>query len=181
MEEIVMEIITLVSTWLIPTFLLVVLSVAVIKRGPAYELFVEGGKEGVKMAFSLLPFLVGMIVSIAILRSSGALEAFINSITPLLQMVGIPADIMPLALVRPISGTAALGMTTELIATHGPDSFIGRLASTMQGSTDTTLYILTVYFGAVGIRKMRYALKVGLLADLIAILSTIIIVKIVFG
>ncbi|WP_249871904.1 spore maturation protein [Oceanobacillus saliphilus] len=176
-----MGIITSISTWIIPCFLLIVLSVAVLRKVPAYELFVEGGKEGVKMAFSLLPFLVGMIVAISILRSSGAMEAFINFISPVLLFIGFPPDIVPLALIRPISGTAALGMTTELIATHGPDSFIGRLASTMQGSTDTTLYVLTVYFGAVGIKKMRYALKVGLLADLIAILSSVVLVKMVFG
>lgn len=172
---------TTVSSWIIPLFLLIVLSAAMYRKVPSYELFVEGGKEGVKMAFSLLPFLVGMIVSISILRSSGALEAIIMFISPALQMVGIPPDIVPLALIRPISGSAALGMTTEMIATHGPDSFLGRLASTMQGSTDTTLYVLTVYFGAVGIRKMKYALKVGLLADLIAILFSIIIVTMVFG
>ncbi|WP_067728221.1 spore maturation protein [Oceanobacillus damuensis] len=176
-----MGMITSLSTWIIPCFLLIVLTAAVLKRVPAYELFVEGGKEGVKMAFSLLPFLVGMIVAISILRSSGALEAFVNLISPALLFIGIPPDIIPLALIRPISGTAALGMTTEIIATNGPDSFIGRLASTMQGSTDTTLYVLTVYFGAVGIKKMRYALKVGLLADLIAILSSVILVKMVFG
>lgn len=176
-----MELITTISTWIIPCFILIVLSLALIKKVPAYELFVEGGKEGVNLAFSLLPFLVGMIVAINILRSSGAMEAFIQFISPVLHFIGIPPDIVPLALIRPISGTAALGMTTELIATFGPDSFIGRLASTMQGSTDTTLYVLTVYFGAIGIKKMRYALKVGLLADLIAILSSIIIVKMVFG
>lgn len=176
-----MGIITTVSTWLIPCFILLVLIVATLKRVPTYELFVDGGKEGVKMAFSLLPFLVGMIVAIAILRSSGALDAFIHLISPILVFVGIPPEIIPLAIVRPISGTAALGMTTELINTHGPDSFIGRLASTMQGSTDTTLYILTIYFGAVGIKKMGYALKVGLLADLIGILASILIVTMVFG
>lgn len=176
-----MHLITSVSIWLIPSFILIVLLVASWRKIPAYELFVEGGKEGVKMAFSLLPFLVGMIVSIAILRASGALEAFIGLIAPLLTLIGIPPDVLPLALVRSISGTAALGMTTELIQTHGPDSFIGRLASTMQGSTDTTLYILTVYFGAIGIRKMRYALKVGLLADVIGIIASIIIVTLVFG
>ncbi|PAV29535.1 spore maturation protein [Virgibacillus profundi] len=176
-----MGILTSVSTWLIPCFLLLVLITATWKQVSTYEVFVEGGKEGVKMAFSLLPFLVGMIVSISILRSSGALEAFTNLITPFLVFIGIPPEIIPLALVRPISGTAALGMTTELIATNGPDSFIGRLASTMQGSTDTTLYILTVYFGAVGIKKMGYALKVGLLADLIGILASIIVVSIIFG
>ncbi|MEC5422355.1 spore maturation protein [Virgibacillus sp. C22-A2] len=176
-----MGIITTVSTWFIPCFILIVLFIATWRKVPTYETFVEGGKEGVKMAFSLLPFLVGMIVSISILRSSGALEAFITAISPFLIFVGIPPDIIPLALVRPISGTAALGMTTELIDTHGPDSFIGRLASTMQGSTDTTLYILTIYFGAVGIKKMGYALKVGLLADLIGIIASIVVVTIVFG
>lgn len=176
-----MGIITLLSSWFIPSFILIVLIIATWKKLPAYELFVEGGKEGVKIAFSLLPFLLGMIVSIAILRSSGALDALIHLISPILAAIGIPAEIVPLALIRPISGTASLGMVTELIQTYGPDSFIGRLASTMQGSTDTTLYILTVYFGAVRIRKMGYALKVGLLADLVGIIAAIIVVTIIFG
>lgn len=176
-----MAVMTTISTWLIPCFILLVLIVATYKRVPTYEVFVEGGKEGIKMAFSILPFLVGMIVSIGILRASGALEAFINMLTPFLSMIGVPADIVPLALIRPISGTAALSITTELIGANGPDSFIGRLASTMQGSTDTTLYILTIYFGAVGIKKMRYALKVGLIADLIGIIASIVIVTIIFG
>ncbi|MBU5265372.1 spore maturation protein [Virgibacillus proomii] len=176
-----MALFTSISTWIIPCFILLVLITAMIKKVPAYELFVEGGKEGVKMAFSLVPFLVGMIVAIAILRSSGALEAFIQLLAPILTLIGIPPEIIPLALIRPISGTAALGMTTELIHTYGPDSFIGRLASVMQGSTDTTLYILTVYFGAIGIKKMGYALKVGLLADVVGITASIIIVTILFG
>lgn len=175
-----MGIITSISTWMIPSFILLVLVVSTWKKVPTYELFVEGGKEGIKIAFSLLPFLLGMIVAISILRSSGALGAFVQFISPFLAFLGIPPEIVPLAFVRPISGTAALGMTTELIDNQGPDSFIGRLASTMQGSTDTTLYIITVYFGAVGIKKMRYSLKVGLLADLIGIIASIIIVTIVF-
>lgn len=176
-----MSYLTTISAYIIPCFILLVLLIATYKKLPSYELFVEGGKEGIQMAFSLLPFLLGMIVSISILRSSGALEAFIELITPLLVWFGIPPEILPLALIRPISGTAALGMTTELTQYYGPDSFIGRLAATMQGSTDTTLYILTIYFGAVGIQKMRYALKVGLLADLVGISVSIIIVKLVFG
>lgn len=172
---------TTVSIWFIPCFLLIVLVTATWKRIPSYELFVEGGKEGVKMAFSLLPFLVGMIVAISILRSSGALDALIGLLSPILTLMGFPPEVLPLALIRPISGTAALGMTTELIQTYGPDSFIGRLAATMQGSTDTTFYILTIYFGAVGIKKMRYALKVGLLADLVGIIVSVIVVYMVFG
>lgn len=176
-----MGIITIVSTWIIPCFILIVLLVATYRNLPTYELFVDGGKEGIKMAFTLLPFLLGMIVSISILRSSGALDAFILLIAPLLTFIGVPPEIVPLALIRPISGSAALGMTTELTEFYGPDSFIGRLAATMQGSTDTTLYILTLYFGAVGIKRMNYALKVGLLADLVGITVSIIIVTIVFG
>jgi|SRR5699024_7091572 len=176
-----MGVITLMSVWVIPLFILFVLVVAMKKKLPAYELFVEGGKEGIDMAFSLLPFLVGMLVSITILRSSGALDAFIQLISPVLTFLRVPPEIVPLALIRPISGTAALGLTAELTQTYGPDSFIGRLAATMQGSTDTTLYILTVYFGAVGITRMRYALKVGLLADLIGIIMAIVITTIVFS
>lgn len=176
-----MEFFTAFSSWIIPCFILLILLTATYKRLPTYELFVEGGKEGIQMAFSLLPFLLGMIVSISILRSSGALEAFIELITPVLLIFGIPPEIVPLALIRPLSGTAALGMTTELTQTYGPDSFIGWLAATMQGSTDTTLYILTIYFGAVGIKRMRYALKVGLLSDLVGITAAIIIVKLIFG
>lgn len=176
-----MEILTTISTWLIPGFILLILIISTLKKLPTYELFVEGGKEGVQMAFSLLPFLVGMLVSIAILRASGAMDAFFNLISPFLVHIGVPPEILPLAFVRPISGTLALGMTSEIIQNFGPDSFMGRLASTMQGSTDTTLYILTVYFGAVGIKRMRYALKVGLLADLIGIIISIVIVNIVFG
>jgi len=172
-----MGVISLLSIWIIPCFLLLVLLTAFWKKVPAYEKFVEGGKDGIQMAFSLLPFLVGMIVAISILRSSGVLDAFVQLISPVLTWLGFPPEILPLALIRPISGTAALGMTTELINTYGPDSFIGTLASVMQGSTDTTLFILTVYFGAVGIKKMGYALKVGLLADLCGIIAAIVIVN----
>ncbi|WP_017755631.1 spore maturation protein [Calidifontibacillus oryziterrae] len=176
-----MNVITLISLWLIPVMIGFILIYSTIKRVPTYEAFVDGGREGIEIAFSIIPFLVGMLVAITVFRESGALEYFINMIRPLLLYIGVPADIVPLAIIRPISGTAALGMTSDLIATHGPDSLIGRLASTMQGSTDTTLYILTVYFGAVGIRKMGDALKVGLLADLVGIITAIVVITIVFS
>lgn len=173
--------ITLLSQWFVPCFILFVFFIALKKRLTAYELFVEGGKEGLKLAISLLPFLVGMIVAISILRSSGALDAFIRLLTPLLALLGIPPEIVPLAIIRPISGTAALGLTAEMTEMYGPDSFLGRLAATLQGSTDTTLYVLTIYFGAVGITKIRYALKVGLLTDIIAFIICIVVVKLAFG
>ncbi|UTR09573.1 spore maturation protein [Evansella sp. LMS18] len=172
--------ITAVSVWLIPLIIATVLVAGTLKRVPTYETFVEGAKEGVKMSFSIIPYLVGMMVAISVFRESGAMEFFVSLFRPVLEMAGVPAEIVPLALIRPLSGTGALGMTSDLIATHGPDSFIGRLASTMQGSTDTTFYVLTVYFGAVGIKKMGDALKVGLIADVIGITASIIIVSLVF-
>lgn len=176
-----MNIVSMISVAIIPCTILLILVIGSVKKLPTYELFVEGGKEGVSMAISLLPYLVGMIVSISIFRSSGALDAAIGLIQPVLSFLSIPGEIAPLALTRPISGTAALAITADLLKIYGPDSFIGRLASTMQGSTDTTFYIITVYFGAVGIRKMGDALKVGLLADIIGIITSIIIVTIVFS
>ena len=175
-----MEWVTQISVWMIPIVIATVLVTGTFRGVPTYESFVDGAKEGVKISFSIIPYLVGMLVAITVFRASGAMEYFISLLRPLLEFVGIPADIVPLALIRPLSGTGALGMMTDIIATHGPDSFLGRLASTMQGSTDTTIYVLTVYFGAVGIKKMGDALKVGLLADLVSILASIIIVTFVF-
>jgi len=175
-----MSIVNTISLWLIPCMIAFILLYGTIKKVPTYETFVEGGKEGLGIAVSILPFMVGMLVSIAIFRASGALDAMVGLMKPLLDKIGVPAEIVPLALIRPISGSAGLSITTDLIATYGPDSFLGRLAAVMQGSTDTTFYVLTVYFGAVGIRKMGDALKVGLLADLIGIVCSIIFVSLMF-
>ncbi|MBS8264745.1 spore maturation protein [Mesobacillus boroniphilus] len=175
-----MEIVSAISLWFIPVMIAFILIYGTYKKVPTYESFVEGGKEGIKMAVSIMPFLVGMMVAIAVFRASGALDVMVDWLRPGLEMVGIPAEIVPLALIRPISGTAALGITSDLIGVHGPDSFIGTLAATLQGSTDTTFYVLTVYFGAVGIKKMGDALKVGLLADAVAIITAIIVVTFMF-
>lgn len=176
-----MNTINAISLWLIPGIIGLILIYGTIKRVPTYEAFVEGGKEGLQIAFSIIPYLVGMLVSIYIFRASGAMEFFVDIMRPALEMIGFPPEIAPLALIRPISGTAALGMTTDMIATYGPDSFLGRLSSVLQGSTDTTFYVLTVYFGAVGVKKMGDALKVGLLADLLGIVASIIVVTLIFG
>lgn len=176
-----MEIVSLISLWMIPSLIGFILLYGTFKKVPTYESFVEGGKEGIQIAFSIIPYLVGMLVSISIFRASGALEYFMSFLKPVLDFIGVPSEVAPLAIIRPISGNAALGMTSDLIATYGPDSFIGRLASVIQGSTDTTLYVLTVYFGAVGIKKMGDALKVGLLADLVGFIAAIVVVTLMFG
>ncbi|RSD27299.1 spore maturation protein [Mesobacillus subterraneus] len=176
-----MEIVSAISLWFIPVMIAFILIYGTYRKVPTYESFVEGGKEGIKMAVSIIPFLVGMMVAIAVFRASGALDLMVDFLRPGLAKVGIPAEIVPLALIRPISGTAALGITSDLISVYGPDSFIGTLAATLQGSTDTTFYVLTVYFGAVGIKKMGDALKVGLLADAVAIITAVVVVTFMFG
>jgi spore maturation protein B len=175
------EVITLVSLWAIPVIIAFIPLYGWIQKVPIYESFTDGAKEGFGTAVSIIPHLVAMMVAISIFRESGALEWMIRALAPVLTLIGVPGDILPLAMLRPITGTGSLAVTTDIMSQHGPDSFLGRLASTMQGSTDTTLYVLTVYFGAVGIRKARYALKVGLLADLAGVTASLMICYAVFG
>ncbi len=175
-----LEVIQWISILFIPTLILTIILVAFFKKVDVYESFVEGGKEGLEMAFSLLPFLVGMFVAIRMFRVSGAMDMLLVAIDPIAQIFSVPNEIFPLFFMRVLSGTAALSMTAELIREFGPDSYVGRLASVIQGSTDTTFYILTVYFGAVGIKKMGNALKIGLIADLLGFVMAIFFVKIIF-
>lgn len=176
-----MAAVTEISVWLIPSLIGIILVYGTYKQVPSYESFVEGGKEGFSLALSIMPFLVGMLTAIGVFRASGAMDALTHSIEPLLAAVGMPSEVVPLAILRPISGTGALGLMSDLIKTYGPDSFIGRLASVMQGSTDTTFYVITVYFGAVGVKRIGDSLKVGLLADAVGVICSVLIVTLVFG
>lgn len=175
------EIMSVISLWAIPVMLAVIIVSGIVKRVPLYETFVEGAKDGFGTAVSIIPHLVGMMVAIEIFRTSGALGWIIGLLDPVLAFFNVPSEIVPLALLRPITGAGSTAVMNDIFMQFGPDSFIGRLASVMQGSTDTTLYVLTVYFGSVGIRKYRYALKVGLLSDLAGIIASIIIVQLIFG
>ena len=170
-----------VAAWIIPTFIFVILVYAMLKKVDVFDTFVEGAEEGFSTSVKLIPFLVAMLVAIGLLRSSGALDLFIGLLTPLLTSFNIPEEVVPLGIMRPLSGSGALAITTEILTTSGPDSFVGRVASTMQGSTDTTLFILTLYFGSIGIRRTRHVLPVGLLADLAGLVAAITVCSIVFG
>lgn len=151
------------------------------KKVPVYESFVDGAKDGFSTAIGIIPHLVGMMVAISVFRASGALEFFTGWLSPLLARLSVPSEVLPLGILRPLTGTGSLAFTTDLIKTYGPDSMIGRIASTIQGSTDTTLYVLTVYFGAVGIRNGRYALKVGLFSDIVGFIAAIAVCLLLFG
>lgn len=163
------------SRWAIPGFIFFILLYAAFQKVRIYEAFVEGAQEGIKIAVKIIPFLIAMMMAVSVFRQAGIIDL-------LEKYAGrfFPAEILPLALMRPLSGGAALGIAAEIINTYGPDSFLGRLASTMQGSTDTTFFILAVYFGSVGIKKYRYSLGVGLFADLVAFLASLFIVSYLF-
>lgn len=177
----IFSVLNIISIYIVPCLILLALLFAYFRGVKVFETFVEGAKEGFGMSVRLIPFLVGMMVAIGLFRDSGAMELITGAIAPILSWFGIPSEILPLAFMRPVSGSSALAITAEIMNSHGPDSLLGRMASTMQGSTDTTLFVLTVYFGAVGIKKTRYALTVGLLADLAGILAAIFICNMVFG
>lgn len=170
-----------VTLWVVPGLILFALLYASYRRVNVFDTFIEGAQEGFHMSVRLIPFLVGMIVAVGLFRESGAMEPVTDILAPILNIIGMPAEVLPLAMMRPVSGSSALAITTEIMNTYGPDSLIGRMAATMQGSTDTTLFVLTVYFGAVGIKRARYALNVGLMADVAGLTAAVLICRIVFG
>jgi spore maturation protein B len=170
-----------ISRWAIPLILLFVPLIAMLKGIPVFETFVEGAGEGFATAIKTIPYLVAMLVAISVFRASGAMEVMVQSLSPVLDLFGLPAEVLPHAIMRPLSGAAALGIATDLIATYGPDSFLGRLVSTMQGSTDTTFYVLALYFGSVGVTRYRYAIVSGLAADFTTLVASVFIVSKVFG
>lgn len=169
------------SNYAIPFLLLVIIILGFAKKVKVYEAFVEGAKDGFTVAIKIIPFLVAILVAIGMFRASGAMDYFVYLLSPITNLIGMPAETLPVALMRPLSGSGTLGIVTELMNEHGPDSFIGRLSSTMFGSTETTFYVLAVYFGAVGIKKSRHAVAAGLIGDVVGLLMAVFICRIVFG
>jgi len=175
------SILTAISAWAIPVMIVFIPLYAAYRKVPVYESFTEGAKEGFDTAIRIIPHLVGMMAAISIFRASGAMDMLVGAVAPLFAKLGVPAEALPLALLRPITGAGSLAYTTDLMKTFGPDSFVAQIAATVQGSTDTTLYVLTVYFGAVGIRKAGYALKVGLVSDLVGFFAAVAVCYLVFA
>ena len=175
---------TVGANMLLFTIIVLFLVAGVRKKINVYEAFIDGAKEGFKTAVTIIPYLVAMLVAIAMFRASGAMDFFTDAITYIVAACGIDTDFVgaiPTALMKPLSGSGARGMMVDAMATYGADSFVARVASTIQGSTDTTLYILAVYFGSVGIKNSRYAAGVGLVADFIGIVAAIFMAYIFFG
>ena len=154
---------------------------AALKGVKVYEELVEGGKEGFNVAIRIIPYLVIILLAIFMLRESGGIALLTNFARPALDAIGFPADLLPLALMRPLSGSGSFGIFTEMVKEFGPDSLIVRMAGTLYGSTETTFYVIAVYFGAVGIKRTRHAIPAGLIADLVGIIAAVIICRMMFG
>jgi len=150
------------------------------KKVKVYESFVEGAKDGFTIAVRIIPYLVAILVAIGMFRASGALDLLLNFLSPVLSFIGFPPENLPLALMRPLSGSGSLGLLTDLVNQHGADSLIAKIGATMFGSTETTFYVLAVYFGSVGIRKTRHAIMAGLFADAVGIISAVYVCRFFF-
>ncbi len=175
------KILNIISLWALPVLLLWILIAGMIKKVPIYEEFTDGAKDGFKVAVNIIPYLVAIIVGISMLRASGAIDMLAQILTPILTKIHFPADVLPLTIVRSLSGSAALGVFSDIANSLGPDNYATKLAAVMVGSSETTFYVLAVYFGAVKISKYRYSLFVGLLADLIGIIAAIFVCQWLFA
>ncbi|MDJ0949157.1 MAG: nucleoside recognition domain-containing protein [Alphaproteobacteria bacterium] len=172
-----------ISPWIIPGLMLLLLGFGFVRGVPVYEVFVEGAKDGFQVALRIIPYLVAILVAVGMFRASGAMDLLIVPLGAVTELVGLPADALPMALLRPLSGSGAYGILASIIQDPaiGPDSYTGYLVSTFQGSTETTFYVLAVYFGAVGIRRVRHGLAAALTADLAGIVGAVIAVSYLYG
>lgn len=164
-----------ISIGIIPFMVLIIILHGYIKGVDIYSSFIEGAKEGLKTSIKIMPYLIAIFIAIGIFRGSNALDMFIDILSPITNIVGIPKEILPLVLIRPISGSGALGVVRDTISHYGPDSTVGKLSSIMMGSSETIFYTLAVYFGSIGVKDYGYTLKATLLSYVISIFISIFI------
>ena len=162
-----------ISLWAIPVLLVAIPAIGLARGVKVYDVFIEGAKEGFDVAVKIIPFLVGILVAIGMFRGSGAMDLLGVALRPIASATGFPAELVPLAILRSLTGSGSLAFTTDLVKTHGADSLIGRMAATMYGSSETTFYVLAVYFGAVAVRRTRHAVPAALVGDLVAAIAAV--------
>ncbi|OGV25893.1 MAG: spore maturation protein [Legionellales bacterium RIFCSPHIGHO2_12_FULL_37_14] len=172
---------TLLSNLLFLSFIVGIPLYATYKKLNVFDSFIVGAKKGVNTTLGLLPYLVAMIVAIGMLRASGFFALFAKLLNPILDKIGMPPDLLPLALIRPFSGSAANGITAELIHHEGGNSIISKMAATIMGSTETTFYVIAIYFGAVSIKRTRHAIPTGLIADFAGVVASIVVCRLLFS
>jgi spore maturation protein B len=174
------DVIQTLSVIAIPALVLLIVVTGAVRKVKIYETFVEGAKEGFTIGVRIIPYLVAMLVAIGIFRAGGAMDILTALLSPLTDLIGMPAETLPMALMRPLSGSGALGVMSETFKAHGADSIIGRMVSVMMGSGETTFYVLAVYFGSVGISRTRQAVPAGVIADVVSIVVSVWVVQTVF-
>ena len=174
------EIIITISSWIIPAIVLLTILTGIIKKIPVYETFIDGAKDGLKVSYNIFPYLLAIIVAVSMLRASGAIEILGQLLSSLLNATNIPVDILPIMIIRSLSGSAVLGLFSDIATNYGPESYVTKLAAIMVGSSETTFYVLTVYFGAIGIKKFRHALCAGIFADIIGIVAAVLVARWLF-
>jgi spore maturation protein B len=162
-----------ISLWAIPVMLVGIPLIGLIRKVKVYDVFIEGATEGFGVAVRIIPFLVGILVAIGMFRGSGAMDLLSAALRPVMTATGFPAELLPLAILRSLTGSGSLALTTDLIKTHGADSVIARMAATMYGSSETTFYVLAVYCGAVGVRRTRHAVPAALIGDVVAAIAAV--------
>ena len=164
-----------ISISILPLMILFILAFGILKKVPVYEEFVEGAKDGFKVSISIIPYLVALIVGISMFRASGALDLITNSLSGLLDKIQVQSDIIPIMFTRSLSGSATLGLFSDIATKHGGDAYITKLAAIMVGSSETTFYVLSVYFGSIAIKRFRYAILAGIIADITGIVLAILV------
>lgn len=169
-----------ISVWAIPVVICLVAIYALVKKVPMYTSFTTGAKDGFSTAIMIIPYLVAMLCAIGMLRASGAMEAFCNLISPITELIGCPGEVLPMAVMRSFTGGGATGMMTDLVTNYGTQSQIGRIASVALGSTETTFYIVAVYFGSVGVSNTRHSIAAGLLGDLASLIASCVVVNLMW-
>lgn len=174
------NILSQLSNFILPTLILFILTYAIVKKVNIYETFIDGAKEGLKTSINIIPYLMAIIVAVGMFRASGAIEFIAELLKTPLSYFNVPADILPIMIVRSLSGSANLGVLSDIVSNVGANTYTAKLAAVMVGSSETTFYVLAVYFGAIGIKKIRYALITGLLADLTGIITAICIASFIF-
>ena len=169
------------SAWMLPTLIATLILYGWVREIRVYDSLVEGAKQGFEVALRIIPYLVAILVVVGMFRASGGIDLFTELLAPLTSLIGMPAEALPMALLRPLTGSGAFAIMTEAMTVHGADSLIGYMVSTFQGSTETTFYTLAVYYGSIGIRNTRHTVPVCLLADTAGILGGVFIVNLMFG
>ncbi len=169
-----------ISVWAIPVVIAVVCFYAICKKVPVYSVFTEGAKEGFSTAVMIIPYLVAMLCAIGMFRASGAMDWLCDLLNPITSLIGLPAEVLPMGIMRSFSGGGAEGMMAELLETYGTQSQIGRIASVALGSTETTFYIVAVYYGSIGVTNARQSIAAGLLGDLASLIAATVIVNLMW-